>query len=421
MGKRLNKRNRRRRSSSRSFRSGNAGPILKLLGVVFGALAGLALLVFGVMFVLEAFFKVDTPLDASGIIGKFAGKINTPLIETPSPVPTVEPTPTPHPMEGFDPAAAQRELILPGELNYPWLADPSSYGSTVILSAGRLADGKVKLERLVSYDIATGSASELEVKPENDHLLHPVFNDKWLVYFDANYDFGGGAIRCIDRTASSASPRTIKTVYVGQPELRLENDILTWIERTGSEREKIFVCDLSSGETAVTAYFDNQASGTSMPFIHGNKLVWASPASMSDSAVKTMDIGTGSVSEFRPGVFVHDPEYNGEYYAWLDSTHGENAKLYLSDGVSGSIEIAEGVVEFGIDEDFIAYSKGLAVYMYVFDTGETYCLTANREAAQLLGVSGGVIFFMDVTSRERDIIKYMVSPFAGELRSVNEG
>ena len=193
MGKRLNKRNRRRRSSSRSFRSGNAGPILKLLGVVFGALAGLALLVFGVMFVLEAFFKVDTPLDASGIIGKFAGKINTPLIETPSPVPTVEPTPTPHPMEGFDPAAAQRELILPGELNYPWLADPSSYAGTVILSAGRLADGKVKLERLVSYDIAAGSASELDVKPENDHLLHPVFNDKWLVYFDANYDFGGGA------------------------------------------------------------------------------------------------------------------------------------------------------------------------------------------------------------------------------------
>ena len=380
-----------------------------------GVLAGAAVLVFGVMFVLEAFFKVDTPLDASGILGKFAGKINAPLIETASPAPTAEPTPVPHPMENFDPVTFQRELILPGELNYPWLADPNAYGGTVIFSAGKLSEGKVKLEKLISCkltdELSASDAVELDIKPLNDHLLFPVFNDKWLVYFDANYDYGGGEIRFIDRTADSPVPKTIKTVYVGQPELKLEGDHIAWIERTGSEREKIFICDLSTEETTVVDYFDNHSSGTSMPHLSSGKLVWAAPASMNDSAVKTLDIKTGSLSEFRPGLFVHDPEYNGEYYAWLDSPHAENAKLYCSDGLSGSFEIAEGVIEFCISGGCVIYSKGDAVFMYEFDNCETYRLTAENESAQLLGVSAdGIIFWMDVTSRERDIIKYMLCP-----------
>ena len=380
-----------------------------------GVLAGAAVLVFGVMFVLEAFFKVDTSLDASGILGKFAGKINAPLIETASPAPTAEPTPVPHPMENFDPVTFQRELILPGELNYPWLADPNAYGGTVIFSAGKLSEGKVKLEKLISCkltdELSASDAVELDIKPLNDHLLFPVFNDKWLVYFDANYDYGGGEIRFIDRTADSPVPKTIKTVYVGQPELKLDGDHIAWIERTGSEREKIFICDLSTEETAVVDYFDNHSSGTSMPHLSNGKLVWSAPASMNDSAVKTLDIKTGSLSEFRPGLFVHDPEYNGEYYAWLDSPHAENAKLYCSDGLSGSFEIAEGVIEFCISGGCVIYSKGDAVFMYEFDNCETYRLTAENESAQLLGVSAdGIIFWMDVTSRERDIIKYMLCP-----------
>ena len=427
MRNRLNKRRGRRRSSVKSFRSGNLSPLLKLLGVILGVLAGAALLVFGVMFVLEAFFKVDTPVNASGIIAKITGKTNDSHIETQSPSPTSEPTPSPHPMENFDPVVYQRELILPGELDFPWLADPNAHADSVIFSAGKLSDGKVKLERLISCkltaDLFASEAVELDIKPINDHLLFPVFNDKWLVYFDANYDFGGGEIRFVDRTAASTAPKTLKTVYVGQPELKLDGNYIAWIERTGSEREKIFVCDLSTEETAVVDYFDNRASGTSMPYLSNGKLVWSASTSVSDSAVKTLDIKTGSLSEFRPGLVVHDPEYNGEYYAWLDSPHSENAKLYCSDGVSGSFELAEGVIEFGIYEGCVVYSKGDAVYMYVFDNGETYRLTAENESAQLLNVSdAGIIFWMDVTSRERDIIKYMMCPLnTTESHAENEG
>lgn len=427
MRNRLNKRRSRRRSSIKSFRSGNAGPLFKLLGVVFGSLLGLALLAFCVMFALEAFFKVDTPLNASGIIGKFAGKINTPLIETPSPVPTEEPTPTPHPMDDFDPAEFSRELIMPSDLNYPWLADPYYHSGTVICSAGKLSDGKVKLDKLVSCelkpDFTSGAVSELEIKPVNDHLIYPAFNEKWLVYFDANYEFGGGEIRYVDRTASRPAPKTIKKVYIGQPEIKLDGDYIAWIERTGSEREKIFICDLSTEETAVVDFFDFQASGTSMPYLSNGKLVWAAPASMNDSTVKSLDIKTGTITEFRPGLFVHDPKYNGQHYVWLDSPHADGAKLYGSDGVSGSFEIAEDVIDFCMDELSVIYSKDDALFVYSLFDKQNYRLTAETESAQLLGASGSsVIFWMDVTSRERDIIKYMFNPLIRtELHSENEG
>lgn len=418
----MNKRRSIRRRSRGGFRSHSAAPILKLTAAVSGVLLGAALLVFGVMFVLEAFFKVDTPLKSSGLFGKFAGKINTSLVESPTPVVTEEPTPTPHPMDGFDPASSQKELVFPGEMNYPYLADPYCFGGTIVCSAGKLTDGKVKLQKLVSFELASGSVKELDIIPLNDHLIYPVFNEKWLVYFDANHSFGGGEIRFVDRLSADKTPKTIKKVYIGQPKLSLDGDLIAWIERTGSEREKIFVCDLSTEETVTVDFFDNKSSGVSMPSLSSGRLVWSAPASTNDSTVKFIDLSTGAGSEFRPGIFVHDPQFNGEYYAWLDSPHADNTKLYISDGATGSNRIAEDVIEFGLSERFIAYSVEDAVYMYVFEYGETYRLTPENESAQLLGVSDGTVFFMDVTSRERDIIKYIVPALENQNQVVgNEG
>ena len=74
------------------------------------------------------------------------------------------------------------------------------------------------------------------------------------------------------------------------------------------------------------------------------------------------------------------------------------------------VAAAEGVVEFGIAENFVAYGKDEAVWIYVFENGKSYRLTPERENTQFLGVSGGYVMWMDVTSRERDIIKYALPP-----------
>ena len=72
--------------------------------------------------------------------------------------------------------------------------------------------------------------------------------------------------------------------------------------------------------------------------------------------------------------------------------------------------IDTGVVEFGVSDDYIAYGKNDAVWVYLFSDGSIYRITPEREAAQFLGVSGGYIMWMDVTSRDRDIIRYVALP-----------
>ena len=109
-------------------------------------------------------------------------------------------------------------------------------------------------------------------------------------------------------------------------------------------------------------------------------------------------------------MYVHDPETNGKYYAWLAGPHGPSAKLYVWDGSGTPVAAAEGAGEFGIAENFVAYGKDEAVWIYVFENGKSYRLTPERENTQFLGVSVGYVRWMDATSRERDIIKYALPP-----------
>lgn len=367
-----------------------------------------------IMIVLEGVFKIDTPLRPDGFFGKAARlvKIELPLIESPTPYIPPEPTPTPHPMDLFVGEDEEKEIVFPAGMSYTWLSDPYCFNGEIICSAGKLVNGKALMCALLKYNISTGKVSELPIKARNDHLIYPVFNEKYLVYFDANQKNGGGDICALDLKNSSAEPKIIKKVYVGQPEIKLWDEYIAWTERTGSERDKIFVCHIPTEETTVVQYFNSSGYGASMPYFENGKLIWAGEDSTRArcSSINYISLNETSIGELYPGVYVHDPETNGKYYAWLDGPHGPSAKLYVWDGSGTPVAAAEGVVEFGIAENFVAYGKDETVWIYVFENGKSYRLTPERENTQFLGVSGGYVMWMDVTSRERDIIKYALPP-----------
>ena len=58
----------------------------------------------------------------------------------------------------------------------------------------------------------------------------------------------------------------------------------------------------------------------------------------------------------------------------------------------------------------MVYSKAETIYVYVFEDAASYRITPEGEKAQFMGVSGDVAFWMDVTSRERDIMKFAPIP-----------
>lgn len=419
----LKKRYRRRTSRRRSSLSAsNWGPVLKLALSIIAFIAAAALLTLGVMILLETVFHVDTPLPPDGIIARLFKKAshgNDVLVVTPTPYYTPVPTSTPHPMELYDPETEEREVILSAEYQYYWFGDPVFNGGKLIFSAGKVIGDNVKMCALLSYDPATGNTTELPIRPKNDHFIYPVSNDEWIAFLDGK-ESGGGDICAYRFGKFDVDPIIIKTVYTGQPELRLDGHYLSWIERTGTNRDKLFVCDLETQETTVTAMFNSSSYGTSAPYMHNGTLIWASEGlnhyedGRTSSIIKHIDLLSTGIKDISVDTYVHDPEYNGRYFAWIDAHHSENSKLYvgeLSEGNTMTMKVvAESVIDFVMDENFIAYCVDEDIFVYLFSTGTSFRVTPERELAQLMGASEGYVIWMDVTTRERDVLKFAKIP-----------
>ena len=287
----------------------------------------------------------------------------------------------------------------------------------------------VHLLHMYWYDAQTQSAQRLPISPQNVHFMFPKFNDSWLVYLDANLD-GGGAIMAVDLTADTMTPVKVKDIYVGQPEPMLDGNYVAFMDRTGTKKEKLFVFDLTTMESTVVEMFSGTVYGQSKPSLQDGRLLWAEPSSTqgdSDlSCIRYMQLGEvapqsgiGGNGIYTPGTFVHDPKHSGKYTAWLSDVHSSGTQLYgVVDLMGDPFLIDSGVVDFGIGTDFVAYSRTdasvspatEAIFLYMFETNSIYRLTQDYESAQLLGVSGEYVIWMDVTSRERDIVKYVKIP-----------
>ncbi len=399
------KRHRRRRRSRikrrrSSLSASNWGPVLALLGTVLGVLAAIALIVFVALPRLLPLIGVD---------------YNAPFAPTPTPSPTPKPTPTPHPMAAFDPSEAQNEVVFDHQSEYRWFGDPYFHDGVMVFSAGKLVDSYSVMQDLYYYYPETRMAEQVPITLQNAHFMFPKFNESWLVYLDGRLD-GGGYLMVYDRTATDAEPVLIKEVYTGQPEPMLDGDYIAWIERTGTVMDKLFVCDLNTLETTTLNMFSNSAYGQSLPSFRDGLLCWADAENASGAGADTSVIYSFRLSSstvqaaYSPGTYVHDPESNGKYTAWLDGPHGPDCTLYYSENGGKPSKIAEGVVEFGLGSDFVAFSRNEAIFAYMFDNGRTYRISSDQELAQFLGVSDDKVIWMDVTARTRDIMKFAAIP-----------
>lgn len=389
------------RKRLRKLNRSNAGPVFALIGIIMGILAVAALIVFVVLPFLLPKLGID---------------YRAPFAPEPTPAPTPMPTPTPHPMTGFVPEAAQSEIVLSisDVMDYRWYGDPFYHNGEIVFTGGKVVDGRALMTNLFFYNPDTREANELDYKLQYDHFLFPSMNDDWLVFIDGKFD-GGGRIMAMRRGRSSGKPRVVKEFYVGQPEIKLYDHYIVWTERTGTRMDKLYICDLETQESATLAMFNNSEYGQSLPSFMNGLIVWAdaygefSTQSGATSCINYARL-TSRIYTYEPGTYVHDPEGNGAYFAWLDSNHAPGAKLYGAKGPSDPVLIDEGVVEFGLGSDFVVYSKAETIYVYVFEDAASYRITPEGEKAQFMGVSGDVAFWMDVTSRERDIMKFAPIP-----------
>lgn len=376
------------KGANRIARSGLA-PWLQVLfaAAVFGAVAAL-------------FVWVLIPLSRSFLKGDALFASPTPLGVTASPSPTAPPTPDPaaaHDLYGADLTTAQTEIVVP---EFQYLADVTVYGDSLVFAVGNYTtDGTAAFVRLCVYDVPTDTRTFLALPLRYKSIRFPKMNERWIVYQDAKAN-GGGRLVAWDR--ETQTERELKTVHTGLVQMQLWGDTAVWMERTGQTRDKLFACDLNTGESVTLDWLDNSPYALSEPCFYEDTVVYVD----AQGALVLWDLHSKEKQTLQTGTYVHDPKYNGELLAYLDGNHGEDTDLYLvRDGVP--VCVAESVVDFALGDGYLAYSRFEKNYVYFPETGATFCCTRSNEKAMLLGAGGRYLLWMDVTWRDKDILEFM--------------
>ena len=330
----------------------------------------------------------------------------------PTPVPSPPPSPTPQPgtersLYGLDLGRVQHEIMIP---EFQYASDFSVWKDTILFVAGNYTpDGTAAFTRVILYDTKAQHATHLPLALNYRSIRHPQLNDRWIVYLDALAS-GGGQIRAYN--IKTAENRILKTVHLGLPVLALWEDTVFWVERTGSSRDKLFGCDLVTGESVTLELFDSTDAGISAASAGGGKLAYVS----GPGSLKILDLATGETREEHYGFTVHDPKTDGKIVAFLTGYHGEDSALMLVDEKGQLITVAQGVADFALADGAIVYGELDRTYVYFLDDGATFCLTRPSESAMFLGAGEDYAIWMDVTWRDRDIIEYMhLNDFSADL------
>ena len=330
---------------------------------------------------------------------------------TPTPLPTPEPTPLPSPtplpgtdrtIYGVDLSRVQHEILIP---EYQYAGDFSVYGSTILFVVGNYtADGTAAFTRLILYDTETHHATYQRLDLSYKSIRHPQMNHRWIVYLDALAS-GGPMPKPL------AKYEDLVKNEQDNPALEQHLNTVFWVERTGTSRDKLFGCDLRTGESVTLEVFESEEAGVSAVSAGGGKLVYTAGA----GTLKTLDLKTGETREYHFGITVHDPKTDGRIVAFLDGYHGEDSTLVYVAERGQLITVAHGVADFALADGAIVYGELDRTYVYFMDDGATFCLTRPSESAMFLGGGGDFAIWMDVTWRDRDIIEYMhLNDFSSE-------
>ncbi|MFR1759906.1 MAG: hypothetical protein ACLSX2_09385, partial [Christensenellaceae bacterium] len=123
------------------------------------------------------------------------------------------------------------------------------------------------------------------------------------------------------------------------------------------------------------------------------------------------DIGENGIEPrvYRPDTYVHEPLFNGQYFAWIDTNKSFNATLYVAQPNTTPVTVASGISAYGLGDGFVVYGKDNGIYLYIIATGETCRLTDTTENGILPQVYGRTVIWQNKSiGGGRDVLRYKI-------------
>ncbi|MGI5849950.1 MAG: hypothetical protein ACOX8Q_07790 [Christensenellales bacterium] len=397
--KSIARKNRRRKSlrkgrgtrSISRFRVSNAGPIIKIAGVI-AAVAAFAVLVFFV------------------IIPLFGGNISS--SNTAGEV-TTTPRPTPTPIASEDMSKAAKEL----PIQYNSINDPYIYGNEVVFSTGEADKMSPELKTIAVFNMETGEIAKItDITKNYNSLFEPKINEKYIVYLDCKTEYGG-AICGFDRNTNERF--VIREYLYGKPRVSLSGEYALWMQQTGNATDKLYLYHLPTRECVTIEVFVNTPFSVSSPFMSDEAIIYVQPDGENqilDGSSASMDAQicviplkeNGDIERilFYPSTNVYCPMIKGDKILFLDRNRDESSRLMLctknKDTYTAPEAIAENVLNYCIGDGFVAYTKDEAVYVYYFEDQSCGRVSSETTRAMLSSVNGKDVVWYDITDDSGD-------------------
>lgn len=297
-----------------------------------------------------------------------------------------------------------------------YIGDVYMYGDEVIYGTVATSASNSQITGLYVCNISSGKTTQVSVSLKKTDILENKLNEKYIVYLDSDRNMGS-IIKAINRKTGNTF--TVKECGASNPALSLYDKYLVWIERTGTNKDKIFLYDLETEENSTIYMFDNSDQyAFSRPDIDENTIVFAAASKKNEanSAIYSIYIGAKETTPYvyETDTYVHNPKTNGRQAVWIDTNGSVDSNLYYTADVrnndSRPVLIGSGVANYDIGDTFVAYNKGGSIYLYFFEDQEIYKLLPENEYGVLTSVEGNTITWLNTTytTRTRDEIKYLV-------------
>lgn len=267
-----------------------------------------------------------------------------------------------------------------------------------IIFTTRYEDKSVyELDTVVLYDIASGSYRILEnVEKKYDNLLSPVLSGNTAVWLDSMLG-GGGRLVGYDLTTNEQF--LIKDYGYALPKLSVSGDLLAFMQWAGTETQRLYVYNLRTREPVTVKVYAHNPYGNSAASISERDLVWSEYGPDGSAELKRIVFsGDGSHYEnYDLGMNVYEPKTNGRDIVFTTQRTATSGALMLSTNGGEPVRIADHVTNYGIGENFVAYTKENRVFVCFTNEQNAFSLTSEISKALLSSVDGSWLTFYDVT------------------------
>lgn len=301
------------------------------------------------------------------------------------------------------------------EKEYRLKNEPYIDGYNIIFTTQKQRNALDVFDSVAIYDTQSGETKLLEhVEKKYDKLVSPVLSGNIAVYIDSN-DSGGGRILGYDLEKNEQF--VIKEFAYAQPQLAISGERLAFMQWAGETTQRIYVYNVKTREAATVKLYEKGDVTCGDVDISDKDMVWAEKDKKGNSVLKRIvfnEDGTSQYENYNFGNAVYNPKTNGTNIVFKTERYSIASALMSSTQGAEPAKLADSVFDYGIGNDFVAYSKNGQIYVAHTNSQATDQVSSDITLNLLASVNGNALCYYDLTDKQvntelsDDEMKYVV-------------